>query len=151
MSQELDRAPTVCCFDDPRCISIIVPLQLRIETAPAISSIIRARSGLIFSSVIKTSCLSIEKPQSSNWSAKSQNPPVYQVEINSCHKRQCRARCRNRAWRESSLLQHFDGCCQTNENSHRGAVKPTRTRIGLLVRRESMRSPRGAPQKRWRK
>jgi len=32
-----------------------------------------------------------------------------------------------------------------------GAVKPTRTRIGLLVRRESMRSPRGAPQKRWRK
>ncbi|MHA3916807.1 hypothetical protein, partial [Halovulum sp. GXIMD14793] len=31
------------------------------------------------------------KPQSSDRSAKSQNPQVYQVEINSCHKRQCRA------------------------------------------------------------
>ncbi|MHA3916374.1 hypothetical protein, partial [Halovulum sp. GXIMD14793] len=27
----------------------------------------------------------------SDRSAKSQNPQVYQVEINSCHKRQCRA------------------------------------------------------------
>jgi len=40
---------------------------------------------------MKSSCLSIEKPQSSNRSAKSQNPQVYQVEINSCHKRHCRA------------------------------------------------------------
>ena len=38
-----------------------------------ISSIIRSRSGVIFSCVMGTSCLTIEKPQSSNRFARSQN------------------------------------------------------------------------------
>jgi len=40
---------------------------------------------------MKSSCLSIEKPQSSNRSARSQNAQAYQIKTNTSHKRHCRA------------------------------------------------------------
>ncbi|WP_087205721.1 hypothetical protein [Yoonia vestfoldensis] len=40
---------------------------------------------------MKSSCPSIEKPQSSNKSAKSQNALVYQIKTNTSHERHCRA------------------------------------------------------------
>jgi hypothetical protein len=55
------------------------------------SSIIRSRSGVVLSLTMKSSCLSIEKPQSSNRSARSQNAQAYQIKTNTSHKRHCRA------------------------------------------------------------
>lgn len=54
-----------------------------------ISSIIRVRSGLIFSSVMETSC-PIEKPQSSGGMLSSQNEHKYGAGKNANNKRHCR-------------------------------------------------------------
>ncbi len=82
------------CWSSPDNRSLMVAVSFVVESTRvqtrASGLFIRARSGLIFSCVMGTSC-PIEKPQSSGRSVTSQNAPTFWAVRYTPNKRQCRA------------------------------------------------------------